>query len=201
MDFFEKMTEMFAKNSKEFTDKAKDYAEVAKLHTRINAANTKINDALITLGKAYYDAHKNDEETEFKTLFEEIHKAHQTIKKCQEEIQRIKNIKICEKCGEEVSADATYCSHCGAKLRNSVSKEPNQSEKADDIVVDADTAQEKEEESAKEEPIRKETANETSASEQANESEQEQKKQICPSCGQELDAEAEFCTKCGSSMR
>ena len=93
MDFFEKLTETFAKNSKEFADKAKDYAEVAKLHTKINAANTKINESLITLGKAYYDAHKNDGNTEFEAIFEEIHKAHVTIRKVQEEIQKIKNVK------------------------------------------------------------------------------------------------------------
>ncbi|HIR88524.1 MAG TPA: zinc-ribbon domain-containing protein [Candidatus Fimimorpha faecalis] len=178
MDFFEKLTETFAKNSKEFADKAKDYAEVAKLHTKINAANTKINESLITLGKAYYDAHKNDGNTEFEAIFEEIHKAHLTIRKCQEEIQKIKNIKICEKCGEEVSADATYCSHCGAKLKTTDKKE-----KSDDVVEEAEVNQ----------------AQETKASDL--EEEAEKKTVICPSCGQELDADAEFCTKCGSSMK
>ena len=194
MDFFEKMTEMFAKNSKEFADKAKDYAEVAKLHTKINTANAKINDALITLGKAYYDAHKNDQETEFKDLFEEIHKAHRMIKKCQEEIQKIKNIKICEKCGEEVFADATYCSHCGAKLKNTVSKEKGSSEQTEDVAEDIDFTAEEDLSSVQEEK-------EEEASEHTDEPKSEQNKQTCPSCGQELDAEAEFCTKCGSSMR
>lgn len=185
MDFFEKLTETFAKNSKEFADKAKDYAEVAKLHTRINAANTKINESLITLGKAYYDAHKNDGNTEFEDIFEEIRKAHLTIRKCQEEIQKIKNIKICEKCGEEVSADATYCSHCGAKLKNATDKKEGSAEESDVVVEEAEVNQ----------------TQEAKASDSEEKAEQEKRKTICPSCGQELDEDAEFCTKCGSSMK
>lgn len=186
MDFFEKLTESFAKNSKEFADKAKDYAEVAKLHARINAANAKINDSLITLGKAYYDAHKNDSDTEFQSLFEEIRKAHQTIKKCQEEIQKIKNIKICEKCGKEVSADAIYCSHCGAKLQNSDYNAAKQTDEPDVDVENVDV---------------KENSEQSSQDTASDQSQPQQRTKICPSCGQELEEDAEYCTKCGSSMK
>ena len=62
MDFFEKLENAATDATQTVARKAKDIAEVARLKNLIHTCNEVMEQNYIAIGKAYYEAHKDDEE-------------------------------------------------------------------------------------------------------------------------------------------
>lgn len=129
-DFFDKL--------KDSVSKAKDSAEkiareVAKrtsntiTHTKLsfsmNEVQSKIKDIYAEIGKELYAKYLNGEETD-----ESIHDSFAQIDKLMDEIEiinskiaELKNSVKCPECSTFNSAEAGFCSHCGASLDNAPS--------------------------------------------------------------------------------
>lgn len=90
-----------------------------KLKGKISDYKNKIEDIEFEIGKIVYAEFKsgtkgqNDEEIQAKC--EEIVGLENDIKKAEEDILALKDIKKCVSCGAEISKDMEFCSKCGTK--------------------------------------------------------------------------------------
>lgn len=116
MSFFDKLGETITAKSKDVAKKAKEVAEVVNLNTKISTQEEIIKKAYLKIGQKYYEQNKLDTTNEFGLEFETITEALEEITKLKNEIQSIKNCKVCSKCGAEVETEAAFCSKCGAQF-------------------------------------------------------------------------------------
>jgi len=116
MDFFEKLGETISTKSKDVAKKAKEVAEVVSLNAKISTQEDIINKTYAEIGQKYYEKNKQDSFHEFGAEFDTINHAMEEIERLKDEIQTIKNTKICPKCKEEVPTDSAFCSKCGAQF-------------------------------------------------------------------------------------
>ena len=124
MAFFDRLGETLVTASKDVSKKAKDLSGVAKLNFDIKAKEDFIQKRYIEIGKAYFEAHRNDENPEY-PQFEAITEAEKDIAGMKEEILKLRKAQLCPSCGTEVKAGDQFCKVCGAKID-------------DDIFEDAD---------------------------------------------------------------
>ena len=113
----------------ECLDKAKDLFETAKEKTDkavaigkqkydIAALESRIGKSYQALGRVCFENYKGDENApdEIKALISQIEAEKETIALSREELERMKAHRVCPVCTGAVAENATFCSHCGAKL-------------------------------------------------------------------------------------
>lgn len=114
MAFFDSMKETLTTAGRDVSQKAKEVSGVAKLKLDIKSKEDALNKEYITLGKRYYDMHKEGEvaDTEIaavSTLLNEI-------ADLKEEIVKIQGACSCPGCGAAVPVGTAFCSKCGARI-------------------------------------------------------------------------------------
>ena len=95
---------------------AKNLSELAKLHAQIAEAEKAITDNYTQIGKQYAAAHPDDYEAGFGEFISAIAASEQKIRELRWQVQELKGVSVCEKCGAEVAKDAAFCSACGAPM-------------------------------------------------------------------------------------
>lgn len=91
----------------ENASKATNYANMKmKLIDKQDILNKKFQE----LGRTYYEDNKG------KMDFKEIDELMSEIESMKNEINSIKETKVCTKCGSNQDKNNIYCAHCGAKL-------------------------------------------------------------------------------------
>ena len=109
-----------AKKAAALSDKAvkqaRDLSEVAKLKLQIAEAEKAVEDSYTQLGRLYAAAHRSDYEEGFASVMAAVTNAEQTVKTLRQQLQDVKGVTVCEKCGAEVAKDAAFCSTCGAEI-------------------------------------------------------------------------------------
>jgi ribosomal protein L40E len=133
--FFDKLGETITAKSKDVAKKAKEVAEVVNLNAKISTQEEIIKKAYLEIGQKYYEKNKLDISNEFGMEFEKIAEALEEISKLKNEIQSIKNCKVCDKCGSEVEAEAAFCSKCGAQFEVE-SVAPEATEEEPEVVIE-----------------------------------------------------------------
>lgn len=70
------------------------------------------------LGKIYFELVKKDTELsdETRNLVDAIIEKNEEIARLNEDIQNIKNKRICPKCNANIDMNSSYCNSCGEKL-------------------------------------------------------------------------------------
>lgn len=116
MDFFDKLGDSIVTAGKTVSDKAKEVSDTAKLNLDIKNKEMQLKDVYTTLGKAYYEAHKDDEENEHLADIRKIDSFERDIKALKSQVQSIQGKKVCPSCGAEVAAESNFCKNCGAKI-------------------------------------------------------------------------------------
>lgn len=91
MAFLDDLKQKVLVGSKQVADKAKEMADITKLRGQIASEKGKIKEAYSILGQLYYEAHKDDPETEdFAAQVAVITTSTKAIATFEEEIERIK---------------------------------------------------------------------------------------------------------------
>lgn len=116
MAIWDNITKKASALTEKAVQQARDLSEVAKLHGQLAEAEKIANDSYAQLGRLYAAAHPEDCEEGFGELMAAAAKAEQTIKSLRRQIQDVKGVTTCEKCGAEVAKDAAFCSACGAEI-------------------------------------------------------------------------------------
>lgn len=129
MAFFDDLGKKISQAGQSTMQKTRDMADVAKINMQISDEEKKINDTYLQIGKLYTELHASDSEEAFQGLVQTIADAQGKIKEYQAQIQEIKGVVRCEKCGAEVSKEAAFCLACGMKMPEIV---PEETEKAEE---------------------------------------------------------------------
>ena len=116
MSFFNDLGKKISDASQGAVAKTKDFTDVKKLNMAIREEERKVEDGYIVLGKAYFDAHKENGDDSFKDQIATIEESLNKIKKLERQIGEIKGIRKCPNCGLEVTKEAAFCSACGTAI-------------------------------------------------------------------------------------
>lgn len=118
MALFSEIKNKVTHTAKKALKKSNEMVEVTKLNVSVADKTAQKNKALQEIGKIIYDSYKTgnaiDEEIEEKC--KEIDEIEDDIKQLKDKIKKTKNVKVCDYCNEENTANSVYCSKCGTKL-------------------------------------------------------------------------------------
>ena len=116
MAFFDKLSKTVTEVSQKTIAKAKELADTSRLNSMISEEEKVIANQYFQIGKLYVSVHKDDFEDDFAGMIGAIAEAEAKIKDFKMQIQGIKGVQRCEKCGAEVPNGAAFCSSCGATM-------------------------------------------------------------------------------------
>lgn len=202
MGFFSELGKKVTDAGQKTVQKTKEISEVAHVNSLISQNENKINNAYFQIGKLYVSIHGNDGEEEFEGLVSMIAELEQQIVIYRKQIQDIKGIQHCEKCGAEVPKGVAFCSSCG----NAMPKVEMQ-ENFDDCVRCASCGA-----MVKKgmrfctscgqsmTPLTVSEVVTTQSQDNMIETEEKNVENVCPNCGAKLDCDSVFCTECGTKL-
>ena len=144
---FESISKKISETGKAVGDKTKQVAEVAKLSYKVNEELRKAEELYAELGKAVYETEKDNTESVFYAKISEITDKLAKADTLKAELNALRGVVICEKCGAEVPLENDFCGKCGAKVEKP-EPAPVEEEKFDydfsedkaEDVVDVDAA-------------------------------------------------------------
>ncbi len=113
MAFFDDLGKLITDAGQSAVQKTKDMTDVAKLNSMITNEQNRINSCYFEIGKLYVALHANDFESDFAVVVNALKDSEQKVRELTQQIQDIKGIVKCERCGNEVPNTLVYCSYCG----------------------------------------------------------------------------------------
>ncbi|MBR2046232.1 MAG: zinc ribbon domain-containing protein [Agathobacter sp.] len=112
-----KVKESLVNAGKEVESMAKDASAVAKIKIDIHNKEVFLEKQYALLGKAYYEAHK-DEEVEESVYFPSITEALADMEQLNKDLLAATGSVECPACGAKQPQDKAFCADCGAELKN-----------------------------------------------------------------------------------
>ena len=104
--------------------KSKDLTELTKLSLKLNSEEGELTELYEKFGKKQYNSAKNIETTDDADYVKLIEEKIKVIEDLKEDIEQVKGIIICPKCGTKNKEEDTFCSNCGEKLPKPEPEEP-----------------------------------------------------------------------------
>ncbi len=96
--------------------KTKGMSDAVCINYLIMQEENKINNMYYKIGKLYASIHSNDCEEEFLEMINTIAELEQNIWNYRDQIQNIKGVQCCEKCGADIPKGVLFCSSCGTPI-------------------------------------------------------------------------------------
>ena len=115
---FNKVKESLVNAGKEVESKAKDVSAVAKIKIDIHNKEVFLEKQYTLLGKAFYEAHK-DEDVEEQVYFTSIKEAEAELAKLNADLLAAQGSVECPSCGSKQPQNNAYCADSGAELSKS----------------------------------------------------------------------------------
>ena len=199
MALWENLSKKASETTAKAIQQAKIISETAKLNSQIADEENKINANYFQIGKLYASLHAADPEDCFAGMLAAIAESEKKVSELKAQIQQIKGIVRCEKCGAEVAKGVAFCSSCGAAMPKVEEPVADTHEKCAScgamvekgmrfctacgkpMVILAQPAVAQEQPAAPEQPA-------------------VPQKHVCPSCGEEMAEDLSFCTECGTKL-
>ena len=125
MGFLDDLGRTFTDTGREIAQTTKNYADVTKLNAQIAGEEKALSSVYEKLGRAWYEAHKDDEEQEFAEYGAQLRVSLEKIEGWKQQINAIRGVQICPNCGKELPEAALFCSDCGTKLEKKAAPEPD----------------------------------------------------------------------------
>ena len=216
MAFFDDLGKKLSQAGQSVVQKTQGMSEISRLNAIVSEAEKKIESSYLQIGKLYVAMHAADHEPDFDGMINTIREAEATIRESKEQIQLIKGLVKCEKCGTFVESSVAFCSTCGAAMPRRLLDEstvrctacgqlvPKElrfctacGKPMVDILQAIPTAapiavaEEPVSQSVPEAPIAVETASAVSNVPPAR---------FCTECGSLIEANAAFCSECGAKL-
>lgn len=119
MEWFEKVKSTVSKTAKFTKEKSSELYEITRLTFAISDLETKIDKLFKNIGMLAYRDHENGGEfsEDIEMLLQDIDTKFEDISSIKDEINRLKNVSSCPKCGKNNPNDANFCLSCGEKLK------------------------------------------------------------------------------------
>ena len=112
---FEHLKQTVVSAGKEVADKAKETSSIAKLKLDIRTKEDFLTKQYAELGKAFYQAHKNEDVAE-QAFFPTIAEAEEEVNRLNDELMDLQGAVLCPKCGSKQLEDSVFCNKCGTNL-------------------------------------------------------------------------------------
>ena len=125
---FNKLKSDIVSMGKDVGDKVSDASAIAKVKLDIHNKESYMEKQFTELGRAYYLAHKNDENIPEKEFFKPIQEAEAEIARMQDQLMTLQGAESCQSCGKKQPAGDTFCESCGAQMHETASAEEAASE-------------------------------------------------------------------------
>ena len=116
MAFFDDLGKKLSQAGQSAVQKTKEITDIAKINGMISDEEKKIKDNYYKIGKLYVETHQTVCEIEFAEMISAINDSERKIKDYKDQIQDIKGIEICAKCGAQVAEGAAFCGVCGSSM-------------------------------------------------------------------------------------
>lgn len=124
MAFFDDLGKKISQAGQSAVQKTKDMTDIARINSAISDEEKKVSNNYHQLGVLYVAKHPADYESDFAELIAGIKASEGKISDYKQQIQNIKGVTRCEKCGAEVSNNAAFCAACGAPVPKPAQSEP-----------------------------------------------------------------------------
>ena len=108
MAFFEQLGKTLTNAGQGVAQQTKNFTEITRLNGVISDKEKQIEQLYTIIGKAYYEAHKNDAFAESGDSIQRINDLLAEIARHKEEIKQIKGVTPCPACGAEVPASSAF---------------------------------------------------------------------------------------------
>ncbi len=97
--------------------KTGEFTNLAKMKYALHSEETKLSECFEEIGKLYYAYQRDgvDYVTEIAALIAEADVIKLTIAEMKEDIAKLKNDTVCNKCGAKLDASMAFCPACGEK--------------------------------------------------------------------------------------
>lgn len=116
MSFFDDFGKKVTDAGQKAMQKTQEMSEVARVNSLISQNENKINNVYYQIGKLFVSIHGDDCEFEFAGMVATVVELERQNSTYRKQIQDIKGIQYCEKCGAEVPKGVAFCSSCGAAM-------------------------------------------------------------------------------------
>ncbi len=184
MAFMDDLNKMMSNASK----KTKDMADIAKLNASISDEEKKINNLYYQVGKLYVALHPADYEQEFGSVMAQIAEVEAKLSNYRQQLQQLKGVTPCSKCGADVARNSAFCPACGNEMpRTENGVELEKCASCNNFVAKG---------------LRFCTYCGKPMATQAVVAPQQQEEPVgfCSNCGSKLAAGCDFCTECGTKV-
>lgn len=116
MAFFEQIGKRITDAGQNVAQQTKNLADVTQLNNAISEKEKRISQLFLSIGKYYYEKHKDDKTADELEKITEINMLYAEIIQNREKIKLIKGVTKCENCGADVPLNALFCNACGTKI-------------------------------------------------------------------------------------
>ncbi len=116
MALFDNLSKRATEAGQKAIQKTRELSEISRVSGLISDAEKTINNTYFQIGKLYAEIHRYDAEENFASMIKTIVLAEEKIEDYRKQIEDVKGIQHCEKCGAEVPKGAVYCSVCGTLM-------------------------------------------------------------------------------------
>ena len=218
MAFWENIGQKASETTAKAVQKAKDMSEIARLNSQITEEEGRINSAYMQIGKLYFEKYHEVCDPDFTSLIKTIADGGEKVKALKQQINAVKGVVICEKCGAEVQAGSLLCNSCGAAMPKPAEADPMEgmtkcgkcgamiptgsrfctacgAQMEQKPAMEAGGDMQSEEAGQQ---VNTATAEETSVEEA--EAPKETGKTVCPNCGAAIAEGDLFCVECGTKI-
>ena len=204
MAFFDDIGKKLSQATQATAQKAKELADVTRINGAISDEEKKINNNYYQIGKLYVAMHSQDHEADFAGFISSIKESERKITDYRSQVQKIKGITKCEKCGAEVAMNMAFCSSCGSPMPKNAANQGGSTIKctgcgqsiSKDVRFCTSCGKPMAEIVQYYAPVHSEPE-----PQEAPVTEETTQAQICPGCGAEITDEMLFCTECGIKLK
>lgn len=96
--------------------KARDLGELSRLSGEIAMRERHQKERFAVLGERYYDALKHGTAPDCAVLYEELEAIDQELLQLRKQMQKVRRVTICPRCGTRLPSFGAFCPACGAGL-------------------------------------------------------------------------------------
>ena len=198
MAFFDDLGKKLSQAGQTAVQKTKEMTDIARLNGAIAEQERKVSDTYFEIGKLYVLKHTEDYEDDFSVMIAALKESEERIKDFRQQIQDIKGVVRCGKCGAEIANNVAFCSSCGAKIVT------NSNAELDENLIRCSGCGAMVEKNVKFctscgkqlSIVQQEVTSESDIV-----AEQTKTPNICSACGAEMAVNTVFCTQCGNKKQ
>lgn len=103
----------------DISKKTKNLADSAKINVAISDEEKKLNNLYYQVGKLYVSLHPTDYQYEFGGMMTQIVEIEAKLNEYRQQLQQIKGVSPCPKCGGDVPRNSAFCPACGCEMPRS----------------------------------------------------------------------------------